>query len=222
MRNRRFGRVRVRGGWAVVLAVATCAAVSSAGLPAASAAPVQATKLYLDLGRVAGFGQAVGGQRGHRADRGTKGRHHGEQGRLGHRDSRGAGRTGGCGVRRGLRLLPVGHNLVRARRSRPVRWWARRSVRVGGGDRPGQRRRDRSSSRHRRRPGRRRRLRRCPSRDELGRAGRTHTSWTERERLIAPDTPGQVHYGSALALDGSTLLVGPPWDHSGTAYAYWR
>lgn len=51
---------------------------------------------------------------------------------------------------------------------------------------------------------------------------RDGTAWTERERLIAMDKPGNVHYGSALALDGSTLLAGAPSDHSGTVYAYWR
>lgn len=54
--------------------------------------------------------------------------------------------------------------------------------------------------------------------------GRSGSSWLQRERLIARDNPDAASYGWAVALDGSTLLIGAidDMDLSGGAYVYWR
>lgn len=50
---------------------------------------------------------------------------------------------------------------------------------------------------------------------------RRGTSWIQREPLVPMATLDPILFGAAVALDGSTLLVGAPLDQSGTVYAYW-
>lgn len=45
-------------------------------------------------------------------------------------------------------------------------------------------------------------------------------AWAQRQRLLAPDENGNIHFGIAAALDGRTILVGAFWDGSGSAYVY--
>lgn len=55
---------------------------------------------------------------------------------------------------------------------------------------------------------------------------RNGTTWTEQAKLTSPGKVPEVAFGSALALEGDTLLIGEPndlWDQiNGSVYAYTR
>jgi hypothetical protein len=56
---------------------------------------------------------------------------------------------------------------------------------------------------------------------------RTGNTWTQQDKLTAPDDPGEINFGAAVALAGDIALVGAPGDfqraeQTGAVYVYTR
>jgi len=50
---------------------------------------------------------------------------------------------------------------------------------------------------------------------------RSGSTWTQRQRLLAPDQPGQRAFRDRCGLDGRTMIIGAFRDGSGSAHVYW-
>src|SRR4029453_9616491 len=53
---------------------------------------------------------------------------------------------------------------------------------------------------------------------------RSGTTWTEQQRLLAPDGAANDWFGSAVSVSGDTLVIGAPRDdfEKGSAYVFVR